>query len=44
VTSNTCIFRNVAEMATFCAQLTREGIAFDVNYSGDVYHVVITGF
>jgi hypothetical protein len=31
-------------MATFCAQLTREGIAFRVIYSGDDYVVEITGY
>lgn len=39
---NQCKFRNPTEMATFCAQLTREGIVFDTTYSGDEYIVTIT--
>jgi hypothetical protein len=44
MTNNTCTFRNLKEMAEFCAELTRQGIAFRLIYSGDDYVVTICGY
>ena len=40
----TATFRNVSELAEFCAVLVTKGIAFKVLYSGDDYVVEMTGY
>jgi hypothetical protein len=37
-------FRNLTDMAQFCAQLTRDGITFRAIYSGDDYVVTLLGY
>lgn len=42
---STAHFTNIAEMAIFCAELTKCGIRYDVKaYDDNSYVVTITGF
>lgn len=40
----TADFRDVSEMAQFCAELVRQGIAFHVGAHGSGYRVTLTGY
>lgn len=40
----TVTFRDITELAQFCAELTRQGIAYSAIYSGDEYIVTLTGY
>ncbi len=46
MTNNICRFprRDLEQMAQFCAELTRQGIAFNTYSTGDDFVVEITGY